>query len=203
MELLVVSPPVYFEGEAALFNQFFAAGLSLLHLRKPEQDALKFRKLMQEIDPGYYPQIVIHQHHDLAHLFSLERLHFKEEERKRIDQAQFSAMKTAGFRLSSSIHDLDVLQELEHFDYAFYGPVFNSISKPGYSSVLKADFTLAPHETKIFAIGGVTAGKLKQVKEMGFDGAGLLGAIWHAPDGPLAAFNKIQQTLIKITDGDC
>ncbi|MET1054565.1 MAG: thiamine phosphate synthase [Pedobacter sp.] len=187
MELIVVTQPDYFECEAELINQFFAEGLRLLHIRKPDNDAVKFRSLMKGIDPEYYPLISIHQHHELAVEFGIRRLHFKEQQRR--------ALSDDGFCLSSSVHDPAELSKLNGFSYVFFGPVFNSISKTGYNTVLPDDFVLPDHLLKVFAIGGVEAGKLQQLQQMNFDGAAVLGSIWLS-DSPL----KELRNLIKSTN---
>jgi len=185
MELIVVTPPDYFSGEGALINEFFANGLQLLHLRKPVNNTVQFKKLLSEIDPLYYSKISIHQHHELATDFALGRLHFTEQQRKEISAGKRKEMVATGYLLSTSIHALDGLEELDDFEYVFYGPVFNSISKEGYHTTLKAGFVLPPHSLKIFAIGGVTTGRLEALKHMGFDGAAVLGTIWYQSVAPL------------------
>jgi thiamine-phosphate pyrophosphorylase len=192
MELIVVTPPDYFEGEGRLFNQLFAEGLGLLHIRKPINDAGKFRELMMEIKPEYHPAISIHQHHELADEFSLRRLHYTEKHRQSVSPVELDELRGEGFCLSSSVHDLENLPDL---DYVFFGPVFNSISKTGYESQLSADFAVPPHQTRIFAIGGVSAGRLAQLKQMNFDGAAVLGTLWHQQDSPLAEFKKLKKAI--------
>lgn len=197
MELIVVSPPDYFEGEGALINGLFAAGLDLLHLRKPEKNAGKFRELMMEIKPEYYPAISIHQHHDLAAEFNLKRLHFTEQHRKSLTSIELDELRGKGSHLSSSVHDIETLPHLQSLDYVFFGPVFDSISKTGYQSVVDKDFTLPPHQIRIMAIGGVKADLLLQLKNMNFDGAAVLGTIWHQSDTPLTAFEKLKNEIQK------
>jgi len=107
MELVVVTPPDYFEGEGQLINALFTAGLDLLHLRKPENDEEKFRKLMLAIRPEYYPAVSIHQHHELADEFSVKRLHYTEQHRKLMGDACLDELRGQGFCLSSSVHDLE------------------------------------------------------------------------------------------------
>lgn len=191
MELIVITPPDYFEGEADLINQFFATGLRLLHIRKPVDDVLKFRELMKEIDQEYYPLISIHQHHELAEEFALRRLHFKEAERSQLSVAHLKSLRSDGFHLSSSVHDLEELAQLQEFDYVFFGPVFDSISKAGYKGVLADDIVLPSFSTKVFAIGGVQANRLQQLKNMNFNGAAVLGTLWHQKVSPLAALKKL------------
>lgn len=198
MELIVVTPPDYFDGEGELINQFFAAGICLLHVRKPENDPLKFKKLMLEIDPANYPFISIHQHHGLAAEFSLKRLHYTEQQRKGTTAEEMDVLVRKGFLLSSSVHELSILPELDYLDYVFFGPVFNSISKAGYQSTLDADFVLPAHEVKVFAIGGVSADRLGALHQMGFDGAAVLGTIWHQQIAPLAAIRKLVSSINDI-----
>lgn len=195
MELIVVSPPDYFEGEADLINRFFTEGLSLLHLRKPVNDSNQFIDLMEEIDPAFYPQIVIHQHHELAEEFSLNRLHYPEHFRKLLGTDEITELLNAGYKLSSSIHQLDVLPDFDFLEYVFFGPVFNSISKTGYQTVLPDDFVLPPHELKVFAIGGVTESRLKQLQQMNFDGAAVLGTLWHQQNSPLVELKKLIKSI--------
>ena len=178
MDVFVVTRPDYFEGEAQRVNQLFRNGMQVLHIRKPGNDPAAFRQLMKEIEPVFYDRIVIHQHHELATAFSLIRLHYPEK--KRPLAGALGKMKDAGYILSTSIHDLSALKDCAAYDYVFYGPVFNSISKPGYESVLAADITLPVRKggPQVIAIGGVSLSKLQILKNMNFDGAALLGAVW-------------------------
>ena len=183
MEIIVVTRADYFDGEAELINLHFENEMEALHIRKPENDSNKFRELMINVNPAYYDRIAIHQHHQLADEYGLKRLHFPERQRKLTAKKELGNYKKEGFTLSSSIHDLNDLADLKLFDYVFYGPVFNSISKPGYLSKLSTDFRLPLRETttKIIAIGGITFDLVEKIEEMDFDGAAICGAAWPSP----------------------
>lgn len=196
MELIVVTPPAYFEGEGKLINDFFDTGLERIHIRKPDQDPLLFCKLMKTIEPEYYPRIAIHQHHDLAGQFGLQRLHFTEQQRMARGCVKLHELTVAGYLLSSSVHQADTFAGLEDLNYVFFGPVFDSISKQGYVSNLHTGFVLPPHNPKVIAIGGVTAGRVEEVKRMNFDGAAVLGSLWHQDIPPLSAL-KIMMNAFK------
>ncbi|WP_052496392.1 thiamine phosphate synthase [Pedobacter lusitanus] len=197
MELIVITRPDYFVGEGQLINALFAAGLSLLHLRKPENDEVKFMLLMKEINPAYYPAIAIHQHHELADMFAIRRLHYPEKlwritgEQKRIE------LFANGFHLSRSIHEWELPADTAFLDYVFFGPVFNSISKAGYQSITGENFKLTekPAGLKVFALGGITADLFNVVKQMNFDGAAVLGALWNHPSRVLTEFEKMLKSL--------
>jgi thiamine-phosphate pyrophosphorylase len=86
-----------------------------------------------------------------------------------------------------------------------FGPVFSSLSKPGHGPA--ADFPWAelasllagarPRAARILAIGGITAARLPRCRELGFDGAAVLGAVWGAPD-PVAAYSLIRDVAAKL-----
>lgn len=191
MKLLIISSAHYFKGEAALVNQLFEAGMPVFHLRKEGPGRDEYACLIAGINERYHDRIALHQFHELIQDFpAIKRLHYPERLRKERNGGPL--FKSENQVLSTSVHNLDDLKELEGFDYAFYGPVFDSFSKPGYKAVTTAGFQL-PRKTAgpdVIALGGIDAGKIDELKQMGFDGAGLLGAIWNNSDHALDNFNK-------------
>ncbi|WP_316811593.1 bifunctional hydroxymethylpyrimidine kinase/phosphomethylpyrimidine kinase [Pedobacter heparinus] len=180
MKLIVISDPLYFEGEGPLINQLFEAGLAVFHLRKPGSGRMDYARLIGEIEPRFLDRIALHQFHELTREFpGIKRLHYPEAQRKAMMDT-YQAFPLEGYVLSSSVHELDALQDLADFDYTFYGPVFDSLSKPGYRGIAAADFRLPASslEVPLIALGGIAAGKMATVKAMGFAGMAVLGAIW-------------------------
>ncbi|MET4140241.1 thiamine phosphate synthase [Pedobacter sp. UYP1] len=202
MELIAVTRPDYFQGEGELINGLFEAGLQLLHLRKPENNEAEFMRLMLEINPDYYRAISIHQHHELANRFSIRRLHYPEKLWKLTSQQKRTELVTEGFHLSRSVHEWALLEDTAFLDYVFFGPVFNSISKVGYQSIVDRDFSLSavPEGLKVFGIGGVTAALFQELRRMKFDGAVVLGALWNHPSGALKEFEKMLTSLEEKRD---
>ena len=199
MELIAVSRPDYFQGEGELINALFGAGLQLLHLRKPESGEAGFMKLMKEINPDYYRSISIHQHHELANRFSIRRLHYPEKLWKLTSQQKRIALFADGFHLSRSVHQWGPPEDTAFLDYVLFGPVFNSISKVGYQSIVDSSFYLSnvPQGIKVFGIGGVNADSFQELQRMNFDGAAVLGALWNHPYGALKEFEKMLKSLEK------
>lgn len=191
MELFVISAPNYFKGEASLINSLFENGMPVFHLRKEGVDRLAYARLMEEIDESYHNRIALHQFHELILDFpAVKRLHYPEWLRKQNTSEQF----TEGLILSTSIHHLVDLETLKGFDYTFYGPVFNSLSKSGYKGITDADFVLperVPGRTKAIALGGIDVEKIDTVNSMGFDGLAVLGAIWNDHLKAIAAFKAL------------
>ena len=197
MELMVISNPVEVADESIIINNLFQAGLKYFHIRKPESDIQTIRKLLNGIAPCFYERIALHQFHEMAVDFGINRLHYKEPERIRSNPQQWQLYVEKGFILSTSIHDIVGLTPLKHFDYVFFGPVFNSISKPGYQSKLMAGFKLDRHniKPKVIALGGVEVSNLIKVKAMNFDGAAVLGALWNEPDKAIETFTQLKEKL--------
>lgn len=194
--MIVLSEPAYFKGEANLINQLFEAGLSVFHLRKPDSDRLAYTSLIAEIDASYHDRIALHGFHDLILDFpSIKRLHYPEWLRKQTfkDGVHNADAALKNCTWSTSVHHLKDLDQLKGFDYTFYGPVFNSISKPGYAGVARAGLVLPERKNniRIIALGGIDAGKIVQVKRMGFDGLAVLGAIWNKKEQVLDNFKQL------------
>lgn len=198
MQLIVISHPNIVVNEVRIINQLFELGLTRFHLRKPDWDEKQVVDLLEQIDHAFHPYIALHQHHHIAVDFDIKRLHYTEKHRLATEQDKLIFQKKGGYALSTSIHDVAKLNSLAPFDYTFFGPVFNSISKPGYQSNLAQDFHIAKtyNQPQIIALGGVECSNLDQLKHMGFDSAAVLGTIWGDPAQAVTNFRKLQEHLL-------
>lgn len=195
MELIVITHPEILSEEAGIVNRLFAHGLARLHVRKPKATETELRVWLEQIDPQFRGRVALHQHHELAHEFGITGLHFTEKNRLVQSEETLEILKGNGLILSTSIHDPEALERLSHcFDYAFLGPVFDSISKADYSSKIPADFRLRKrnYPNQVIALGGIDAENLKSALEMGFDGAAVLGSIWQKPGNAVAQFENLK-----------
>ncbi|MBB6127858.1 thiamine phosphate synthase [Mucilaginibacter lappiensis] len=198
MQLIVISHPDSVVNEAQVINQLFDAGLTRFHLRKPDWSDEQLVDLLRQIDQAFYPYIALHQHHHIAIDFNIKRLHYTEKHRLATEPGKLIIQKEEGYVLSTSIHDITELNSLIPFDYTFFGPVFNSISKPGYQSNLTEDFNINQNDNqpRVIALGGVEYSNLDKLKLMGFDGAAILGTIWNDPTQAITNFRKLQEYLL-------
>lgn len=196
MELIVISDTDNMANEADIINRLFEAGMRRFHLRKPGWDYKQLTGLLSQIDQPFHHDIAIHGHHEIAGQFNLKRLHYTERNRFHTGPEKLISQKDQGYELSTSVHELDFLKSLEVFDYIFFSPVFNSISKPGYESRLPEGFRLQKDEVKpkVIALGGVDNSNLDKIKEMNFDGAAVLGAIWTSPEQAISNFKKLKES---------
>lgn len=200
MELIVITHPEMLPGEAGIINQLFQSGLARLHVRKPDVPKEVVQDLLENITPAFRNRIALHQHHELADAFGITGLHFTERARLELASETWNALKGRAYTLSTSLHDPAQLETLSHdFDYAFLGPVFDSISKEGYAAKLPSDFKLNPFTfpNKVIALGGINAENLGLASQMGFAGAALLGAIWQNPDQAVVRFAHLKSLQLE------
>lgn len=195
MELFVIAHPTILKDETLLVNQLFDAGLPVFHLRKPTADEAIHRKFLDGILSEYHNRVALHHFHALANDYNIKRLHHTESFRKSSTVGDFSQPYT----YSTSIHRLAEIDRISQYHYSFFGPVFNSLSKPGYMGITDNGFSVTQSKTtKLIALGGIGLNNMDQVKAMGFDGIALLGSIWNEPAQAIINFKKIQAKCQQI-----
>ena len=102
--------------------------------------------------------------------------------------------------LSVSCHSLEELSAHKaKFDYLFLSPIFDSISKKGYSGRFTREQLLEARDNglidkKIIALGGITAGNIPIIRELGFGGGAVLGSVWFSPS-PVTSFEELRHNL--------
>lgn len=73
-------------------------------------------------------------------------------------------------------------------DYAGFGPVFDTLSKPGLPAPLGLDaISAATGDLPLLAIGGMDAPRAREARSAGAHGVAVIGALWRQPDPLLAA----------------
>ncbi|MEM6725495.1 MAG: thiamine phosphate synthase, partial [Bacteroidota bacterium] len=168
---------------------FFQQGLERLHLRKPLYSEAEHAEYLNQFTPEELERIVIHQYYDQSLRFPVRGIHLKE--RDRIKCLEKPAWFAGYHIVSAAFHDpVALMNHRQWLEYAFISPVFDSISKTGYSSPFQEmdwatlnEFSRFP----VIALGGVDSDKMEFLQAQQFAGVAVLGAIWQAPD-PLTAF---------------
>lgn len=179
-KIVVISSPNQKDREARLIQDLLEAGLWRFHLRKPDWSADELRALLDLIPKAHMPRIVLHRRPELLAEFPLAGYHLTSKE-------AYPTEKMPG-TLSRSFHDLNVLRTCrETLDYVFLGPIFDSISKQGYTSAFHPndlrDFFRKQRKSDgsspmTFALGGIAPDRVRVCLGLGFDGVAALGAIW-------------------------
>lgn len=178
MKVIVITAPAYLDNEKEVITKLFEAGLSTLHIRKPDFNVDETEQFILSIPSEFHNRIVLHNHYELATIYSLKGLHVK--------SGHIIGNSSKG-TTSISAHSVEQLKLLPYYDYIFLSPVFDSISKNGYKG--KFDFGLLAKQLKqikllnnnssVIALGGITAENTEKAIEMGFDGVAALGYLWE------------------------
>lgn len=178
--IIVITSEISIKNEAQKINQLFEAGLECLHFRKPNLTIHQCRFSLNQIDSKYHNRIVIHHFHELINEFNLKGIHFTEQKRKdHIDNPgqYFKNLNMYGKTISASFHNPKELNDCYfEFDYHFLSPVFNSISKQGYTG---KEFDVHHIDKRIVALGGINETNIEKAYQLGFKGVAVLGAIWQ------------------------
>ena len=197
--MILISNPASIENEINLIHQLFKEGLQLLHIRKPEFTELEMKNFIAAIGREFSNQLSLHSHHQLAVEFGIHRIHFTEKKRNETSENCLKDWKKRGFKLSTSIHSMSDFEKLSNvFDYAFFGPVFESISKPKYVSDIDFEKELKQknnNKTTLIALGGITSERIKTALNYGFDDVALLGTIWNS-NNPIENYKLCQQIAL-------
>jgi thiamine-phosphate pyrophosphorylase len=195
-QLVVISHAAMLPGEAPIIQALFEEGLACFHLRKPDADEQAVRQLIEAIPAIYHNRIAMHGFFHLVKEYNMHRWHFREEHREATTLETLASLKDKGNILSTSVHDLQTLQELPPlFSYAFFSPVFDSISKQQYKGFAGDDFYIRDEQkpVRVIALGGIDAGNIQSVMAMNFDGAALLGSLWNEPAKAVEKYRVVNQ----------
>ena len=177
MKLIVVTAPTFFVEEDKIITALFEEGLDILHLRKPETPAMYSERLLTLIPQKYHKRIITHEHFYLQEEFSLMGIHLNTRNPK--EPHDYSG------HISCTCHSLDEVRNKKHFyDYLFLSPIYNCITKTGVTSGFTAEELRQAEKSKIIdskvmALGGITADNILEIKDYGFGGAVIMGDLWN------------------------
>ena len=196
--------PDFFEGEGDRINELFASGLPYLHLRKPNSTLEQCQTLLEQIEPLYHRQIILHQHWALGTISKVGGLHWTEKQRAIIpieDFAQEVAKQQAkGYQVGTAIHHPQQLEIVPlTIDYVTVSPVFESISKPNYQAHYHWK-NKGTYPFTLVALGGIAPNKLAAVYARGFRSVALLGAIWQPQTSILKNYQQVWQAIQQLED---
>ena len=180
MKLILITPPSYFVEEDKIITALFEEGLDILHLRKPHTAPMYAERLLSLIPEQYHKRIVVHGHFYLKDEYRLKGIHLSE--RNPNVPGNYKG------HLSRTCHSLeDIKANKKGHEYLFFNPVFDEHSKQSYMGnytplELRKAHKAGIIDKKVIALGGIDTDNIKQVKNLGFGGAAILGAIWDKFD---------------------
>lgn len=180
MKLILLTTPTYFVEEDKIITALFEEGLDTLHLRKPDTAPMYAERLLTLIPEQYHKRIVVHGHFYLKGEYNLKGIH--------LNRRNPNPPENYRGHISCSCHSLEEVKTRKpDCDYVFLSPIFNSISKQNYNSIytsegIRAAAKAGVIDKKVIALGGIDDTNILEVKDYGFGGAAILGALWNKFD---------------------
>ena len=181
MKLIAITAEKFIDNEAETINALFEAGLERLHLRKPHASANECERLILSIGSKWYGRISLHDHFGLAKKYGIGGLHLNSR----------NPQPPTGFAgiLSRSCHSMEEAAREKHkYDYVFLSPIFDSISKNGYTAAfhrgaLQAAARNGSIGDNVIALGGITPERIEEAAACGGGGFFcLVGGVLGVPN---------------------
>lgn len=192
-KLIVLTAPEFLPGETRIIPALLEQGADLIHLRKPDATAEELAAWLDAVPARLHPRIVLHDHFALADRYRIGGLHLNAR----------NAEAPAGYcgSLSRSCHSLaEVAAWKPRCRYVFLSPVYDSISKTGYTSAFaREELELARQagilDDQVIGLGGIGTANLAELLLTGFGGAALLGTLWkkYSPEDPSLLIRTMQE----------
>ena len=200
-QLVLLTAPTAQPHEPRLLTELLAQpNVGRLHLRKPGWPATQLEALVEALPPQLWERLVLHGHPALVRRYRLGGLHLTTAGRR---AASRRPALLPGQTLSTSFHSLaEIRRHRQRYDYVFLSPIFDSISKEGYASAfdlgglqrfLQDQAARPGYHPPVLALGGIDGQNIALVRQAGFAGAAVLGAVWGSPD-PVAAWRALHPT---------
>ncbi|SHI82901.1 thiamine-phosphate pyrophosphorylase [Mesonia phycicola] len=195
--LIVITSEEFVEDEINIIKRLLKEGLTTLHVRKPFFSSEEMKRWLFNFHAEEHQQMMLHQHHFLAEDFQLKGIHLKEEHRKSIkgkEQDFLEKIKSQGWVLSTSFHELQEVENQTLFDYAFLSPVFTSISKHNYEG---KKFSVQQNKRPVIALGGIKTENIEKAYQLGYQGVAVLGCVWHQ-ENVITSFKNIKKEYKRV-----
>lgn len=184
--LIVITFERDFPNEKQIIKTILESPYVTLHVRKPNFSVEQLRHWLDDFSKEQTCKMMLHQHHNLAQEYSVKGLHFSEKEKQKY-MLTTQQKYASNLMLSAAFHNVADATQQELFSYALLSPVFDSISKEGYSG---KHFSIQKARKSVIALGGITPQRVKQTFDLGFNGIAVLGYIWKNPS-PINAWKSI------------
>ncbi len=169
---IFITPEEITASEPKLITELIDRGWHAVHLRHPDATLIEMRRLIESIPQRLHDRLRLHGHFALTAEFNLGGLHLNG--RCPYPPAFFNGP------ISRSCHSIEEIRRSTDCDYVTLSPIFDSISKPGYHAAFSTDELSQLNEITspdVIALGGITPERISLLKDLGFSGYAVKGAI--------------------------
>lgn len=170
---IAITPFDIFSQEPVFIKTILDEGWDYVHLRHPGATYIDMRNLIEAIPQKYHARLRLHGHFELTNEFNLGGLHLN-------SRCPVAPPNYTG-SLSRTCHTIEEAhRHAPTMDFVTLSPVFDSISKEGYSSAFTPDDWQSVPEGKTVALGGITPDTASKLKDSPFIGYAVLGYLFAA-----------------------
>jgi len=177
MKKIVLTYHSFIEGEVECIKDLIQSGLYAVHIRKPQATYDQLENFICQFNSYERSFFVMCTHRSLVDKYALKGMHYSSKENLPTQRADW-------YTYSTSCHTLEEVKSISNeVDYVFLSPIFDSISKPGYTCSWdnkdQISQVLGSHKgADVIALGGVCDDNIEEIKSLHFDGYAMLGAVW-------------------------
>jgi thiamine-phosphate pyrophosphorylase len=206
MKIILYTSPVESANEIALISELFELGVDYLYIRKPELDDFSLVDFVEKIPEKYWHKCISNSL-IITKEFNLAGYHFTRDtvQKNELYNQKILAWLHQNNKISSvSAHSIEEIQQYKNqFKHIIVAPVFKSISKENHEQKWDYDLLKSTLKTSknsgatFFAVGGVQSENIQIIKQMHFNGIGILGAIWYN-NNSVEAKNQFNRILNEI-----
>lgn len=203
MQTIIYTPANNIENEIEIISELLDNGTDYLYIYKPELDDYSIVDFVETIPEKYWKKC-ISTSLIITKEFDLGGYHFTRDivqKNEKYNDKILDWLKETNKISSVTAHSIEELKKyVGTFNHVVVSPIFPSISKENYSydwnyEELKIMNYELRMKSQIFAVGGVDVNKINVVKNLNFDGIGLLGAIWNEPENAVQKYNEILSAI--------
>lgn len=172
---------------STVLSQAITAGVPAIQLRErdlPTGELLSLAQEIQSITTSCAVPLIVNDRVDLMMALNLDGVHL------RADSLPVSAVRRLigpDRLIGISTHSVDEVRRANHegADYIIFGPIFDTPSKRSFGPPLGLDAladVCRESTIPIFAIGGITSERVREVRRAGAHGIAVIGALLTRDD---------------------